>query len=174
MDESERVEYAFNEIKGIIKDLLRLLPLGAPRYAPEGRSATFKLLIDEQLDYIQVVSRSLPNMDTADQEEDVTLPGSLLKLTEACNNLIVDTWEKHFKLKTKIILTTADLNREPEAEAKRKSQIEEKIRELSDLTKLGIDHPSFDTIRACASQKEAINERLVALNSQYNEFEKEI
>ena len=173
--ESERENHIFTVIKEIRKDLLRLLPLGAPRYAEEGRKATFELLKDEQLDYIKEVSRSLPNMDTADQKEDVTLPGSLLKLTEACNNLIVDTWEKHFERQTEFLLTTADLDRSPEAEAKRKYQIEEKIRELSDMTKLGIDHPSFNTIRASvATQKEAANKRLVALNSEYDEFEKEI
>jgi hypothetical protein len=175
MDESERVKYALNEIKDIRKDILRLLPHETPRYARKGRSTILKLLIDEQLDYIQEVCRSLPNMDTADQEEVVTLPGSLVKLTEACNNLIVDTWEKHFELKTKIILTTEELNREPEAEAKRKSQIEEKIRELSDITKLSPNDPPFNEIRAmAATQKEAVNKRLVALNSQYDEFEKEI
>jgi hypothetical protein len=65
--DSEQERHIFDEIKRFMIDLLRFLPLKAPRYAHEGRSATLNLLFDVQQEYVREVSRSLPNMASADQ-----------------------------------------------------------------------------------------------------------
>jgi hypothetical protein len=91
--DSEQEQQIFDEIKGFIRDLVRILPLRAPRYAQEGRSATLNLLFEVQQDYVREVSRSLPNMASADQSENGTCVNSILKLMEICNNLLANTLE---------------------------------------------------------------------------------
>jgi hypothetical protein len=44
--EPEQERYIFTEIKGFMRDILRFLPLKAPRYAQEGRSTTLNLLFE--------------------------------------------------------------------------------------------------------------------------------